>query len=527
MQNSIRKLFLSIVIVFLFLPELYPQISFTQFKINGSSVTRLLYSGEKTFYVSVNSYLIRTTNNFRTWDTLYHYANSAFYIAVDTINEPANKIIVYSSDTSKPHLISLDGGKIWNPINTKRSNYIFSSLGIYSFGSSTLWQSTDYGTSWNAIQGPLGYGDYSRFCVDSYGNIYLKTMKDQALPEYHWHYLLKSTNNGINWNKIVEESAPGLFTWSQQMVLGYIIISTSSHGKTHFYNTRTSELKTYDLNSNMASIDLNGVIYLLNSALAPELRTIKSSSDLGVTWNTYKIDYPFGDYISDLFLDKYGYMYSGEQTFYNYYVKSQKYLYNYISSGSIIFANTTVQDTSYKKVTVYNPLTGPLSLDSVVAGNSAFFVNNFSKYAIPPHDSVIVEFGFSPQDTLASSTNVILYLEEMAIQVKLNGKGIATSIQEFNKDFTYKLSQNYPNPWNPTTIIKYSLPYASRVVLKIYNSLGQEVALLKNEIESSGNYQVEFNSKQLSSGIYFYRLYAESMVGKQQFSSSKKMILLK
>ena len=91
----------------------------------------------------------------------------------------------------------------------------------------------------------------------------------------------------------------------------------------------------------------------------------------------------------------------------------------------------------------------------------------------------------------------------------------------------YLLEQNYPNPWNPSTLIKYSIPGESKVVMKIYNSLGQEVALLKDEIASAGNYQVEFNSGHLSSGVYFYRLTAESVDGNKKYSSMKKMILLK
>ena len=91
----------------------------------------------------------------------------------------------------------------------------------------------------------------------------------------------------------------------------------------------------------------------------------------------------------------------------------------------------------------------------------------------------------------------------------------------------YLLAQNYPNPWNPSTLIKYSIPYESKIVLKIYNSLGQEVVLLKNGTAPAGNYQVEFKSNHLSSGVYFYRLFAESTDGKQNYSSIKKMILLK
>ncbi|MDR3666660.1 MAG: T9SS type A sorting domain-containing protein, partial [Ignavibacteriaceae bacterium] len=106
---------------------------------------------------------------------------------------------------------------------------------------------------------------------------------------------------------------------------------------------------------------------------------------------------------------------------------------------------------------------------------------------------------------------------------------LVTGITDNSPDIPsgYRLEQNYPNPFNPSTLIKYSIPYESKVVMKIYNSIGQEVALLKNEIASAGNYQVEFNSNHLSSGVYFYRLSAASIDGKQNYSSIKKMILLK
>ncbi|MDP3150670.1 MAG: CotH kinase family protein [Ignavibacteria bacterium] len=91
----------------------------------------------------------------------------------------------------------------------------------------------------------------------------------------------------------------------------------------------------------------------------------------------------------------------------------------------------------------------------------------------------------------------------------------------------FALYQNYPNPFNPSATIRYALPFDSKVVIKIYNTLGQEVALLKDEIISAGNYEVQFHSASLTSGVYFYRLSAESLDGNQKYSSIKKMILLK
>lgn len=91
---------------------------------------------------------------------------------------------------------------------------------------------------------------------------------------------------------------------------------------------------------------------------------------------------------------------------------------------------------------------------------------------------------------------------------------------------TYQLSQNYPNPFNPETIISFSIPHASHVVLKVYDAAGKEVSTLINKYSPSGTYEVKFNSSSingssLSSGIYFYKLEAGN------FTSIKKMILVK
>ena len=92
----------------------------------------------------------------------------------------------------------------------------------------------------------------------------------------------------------------------------------------------------------------------------------------------------------------------------------------------------------------------------------------------------------------------------------------------------FGLSQNYPNPFNPSTTIKYSIPVvgneyfrSSQTTLKIYNILGSEVATLVNKQQKAGNYEVNFNASNLSSGVYFYRLQSGS------FSESKKMVLIK
>ncbi|NMB80485.1 MAG: T9SS type A sorting domain-containing protein [Ignavibacteria bacterium] len=85
----------------------------------------------------------------------------------------------------------------------------------------------------------------------------------------------------------------------------------------------------------------------------------------------------------------------------------------------------------------------------------------------------------------------------------------------------FKLSQNFPNPFNPATKIEYQLPKDGRVIIKVFNVLGQEVRTLVDEIKEAGYYNIEFNSFGLSSGVYFYSLSTEN------YQSIKKMVLLK
>ena len=89
------------------------------------------------------------------------------------------------------------------------------------------------------------------------------------------------------------------------------------------------------------------------------------------------------------------------------------------------------------------------------------------------------------------------------------------------------MSQNYPNPFNPSTTIRYAVPVESKVSISIFNLLGQEITTLVSGVESAGYHEVQFNGMNLSSGVYLYRINAISTAGSKEFSSTKKLILLK
>ena len=87
--------------------------------------------------------------------------------------------------------------------------------------------------------------------------------------------------------------------------------------------------------------------------------------------------------------------------------------------------------------------------------------------------------------------------------------------------YTFNLFDAYPNPFNPTTTIKYSIPSDGFVKLSVFNALSEEVSTLVNEFKSAGNYEIIFDAGGLISGIYFYQLRTGT------FIETKKMLLLK
>ena len=93
------------------------------------------------------------------------------------------------------------------------------------------------------------------------------------------------------------------------------------------------------------------------------------------------------------------------------------------------------------------------------------------------------------------------------------------------KDFI--LFQNYPNPFNPATTIQYTIPEDCRILLKVFDVLGNEITTLVDEVKNRGIYSVNFGSADISSGIYFYQLFATSASSGKIFTETKKMVLIK
>ena len=139
--------------------------------------------------------------------------------------------------------------------------------------------------------------------------------------------------------------------------------------------------------------------------------------------------------------------------------------------------------------------------------------------------SELIEDGDGSNDELAKDLAEAVNLQQTIAAGLVNpGQNILYKINSdlnFEIPESYTLYQNHPNPFNPTTIIGFTLSESGFVTLSIYNSLGEEVAVLVNHQMAAGSFNISFDASGFPSGIYLYRIIVNNFV------SVKKMILLK
>ncbi len=129
-------------------------------------------------------------------------------------------------------------------------------------------------------------------------------------------------------------------------------------------------------------------------------------------------------------------------------------------------------------------------------------------------------------DSLNSVTKMKEHVEYANKYYKSNFTYLPSDV--FDETFIpgeFVLYQNFPNPFNPSTVIRYQIPEAGLVTLKVFDILGRQVEVLVNEFKKTDVYEVNFNASKYASGVYFYQLSATGGAG--SYMETKKMILIK
>jgi Secretion system C-terminal sorting domain len=213
------------------------------------------------------------------------------------------------------------------------------------------------------------------------------------------------------------------------------------------------------------------------------------------------------------------------------------------NGSGLIIKSYAYNETAGAPITANGTLPVELKNFSAVINNNkvnlkwatATEVNNYGfeieRYALSAERKAFEKIGFVQGAGNSNSPNNYSFVDanplsgDVEYRLKLidnDGAFKYSSIVTLNSlPAKYELFQNYPNPFNPTTTIKYSLPKAQHVTLKLYDELGKEVSTLVNENKEIGSYSVTFNGEGFPSGIYYYRLTSG------EFTEVKKLMLLK
>jgi hypothetical protein len=204
------------------------------------------------------------------------------------------------------------------------------------------------------------------------------------------------------------------------------------------------------------------------------------------------------------------------------------------SDTTVDFGNIAIGNIKDTVITITNIGNDTLCISSIAGGNN-IFSSVIQAINLAPSESI--------QDTIRFEPTTVGVFEDILIvasntpsspdTIRVKGTGIPkTSIENGqNLPLVFSLSQNYPNPFNPTTMINYDLPKVNmnqkgpsegyNVSLRIFDLIGREVAVLVNEQKPAGRYSVTWDARNVSSGIYFYKLTAGS------YKEVKKMIVIK
>jgi photosystem II stability/assembly factor-like uncharacterized protein len=188
-----------------------------------------------------------------------------------------------------------------------------------------------------------------------------------------------------------------------------------------------------------------------------------------------------------------------------------------LNNGHIVLRWATATETNNQRFDIQRK---SANSDFITAGSVAG-----NGTTTQPHNYTYTDYN-------AAAGNYVYRLD----QVDLDGTHNYSQEVCINVANVWSLYQNFPDPFNPATKIRYQIPLQSNVMLKVYDILGHEIKTLVNENKPAGNYEVEFNASDLASGVYFYRIIATPNGGKagdpstgpgQVFIQTRQMMLLK
>ena len=194
---------------------------------------------------------------------------------------------------------------------------------------------------------------------------------------------------------------------------------------------------------------------------------------------------------------------------------------------SLPFGYVPQGDSLVKSLVVMNNSAKEIEINGLLNRDASYQVINSLPLIIAARDSAVLHVKFKPKTSSSHPDDLYLQWnkkeERIARIVNLSGftDSVFTSVKNEQNKLTFTLAQSYPNPFNPSTKIVFTIPAQGKVTLKIYDILGREVRTLVNSNLKAGNYNIEFNAGELPSGVYLYNLRVNN------YNETKKMLLLR
>jgi photosystem II stability/assembly factor-like uncharacterized protein len=326
--------------------------------------------------------------------------------------------------------------------------------------------------------------------------------------------VLVSSNTGLTWMKKNSVTAKNL----KGVDHNYFLFAVGDEGTILYANeiiTGNLVMRNSGTNRNLTGVSMSR---LNNQHLivVGDKGTILRSTDTGFNWANVSIPDTSFDFNA---ISQQGVYYTGD-------------IFVAVGSGGRIYKTTDVGDTWQQKI---SGTTSNLRSVSFVSQDSGVVVgdNGTILFTTNGGDTWFTDAAFISPTTrdfksvscIDKETNTYSAISDSLFFVSTEQIIVEVKETKILHVEGYSLNQNYPNPFNPTTTIRYQLPVAGNVTLKVYDILGHEVVTLVDAYKPTGSYEINFqstiNNKQLTSGVYFYHLRAGS------FAETKKMILLR
>ncbi len=457
--------------------------------------------------------MLRSTDNGITWPPINNgIPNTNFVLSTNFLG---NNLF---AGTFRGLYLSRDFGLNWTKVDFNASANIplevFSIATdngiLYAAAKGGVYSSTDKGSTWYECNNDLPYDDYST----------ITTKNNYLFVGSKANGIFVSTDKGKTWtviNKGVNKYYLGYLPIKCLIICDNTVYATfDSFINDTYYGSECAFYSILDYYSWSEEYELGNVYpeYMAtynNYIVTSNISTVSISKDAGYSWQTKEVD-PSNLENTAIAINEKVLIVGG----------------SYRICKSTDLGNTWTQIRNSNNIN-FGYVKAILLIENSVfltAGSSILYSSdagdNWKYLSIPASMKELTYFSNDAENVYVATKNGIW-------ERQLSYFGITNSeaIKQTHP-FNFQLYQNYPNPFNPTTTISYSIPVVEtahapslRVLLKVYDVLGREVATLVDEEKPAGNYQVKFDAGNMTSGIYFYTVKAG------EFSQTKKLILMK